>query len=196
MSEELHALAALHPGQNPGTHSYSEGREERENSDLTWEFSCQLRIIRDRENRAIPFNSPREEIHWSQAKTVDSHSLGDDCDVWSDLCAHFPALRLILSLLQKIELWPCKEYQAFAPHVSVAMLSYHICDDPVSGLSACTLCVLWNHKNQKVYHRLCIKALDKQQQELWDVNFLHPLSLYPLFFSPPSSCSSDFRLHQ
>jgi hypothetical protein len=184
VSEELYALATLHPGQNPGTHSYSGGEQERENSDLTWEFNCQLRIIRDRENRDIPFNSPREEIHWSQAKTVDCHSLGDDCDIWSDLCAHFSALRMKHSPLQKIKLWPCKEYQAFAPHGSVAMLSYHIHYDLVSRLSVCTLCMPWNQKGQKVYHRLCIKSLDKQQEEHWDVNFFAPFASVPsIFFS-------------
>lgn len=110
--------------------------------------------------------------------------MGDDCDIWSDLCAHFSALKLILSTLQKIKLWPRKEYQTFAPRGSVAMLSHLIHDDPVSGLTVCTLCISSNQKSQKAHHRLCIKSLDKQQQEHWDVNFFHPLPLFPpLFFS-------------
>lgn len=159
-----------------------EKERERENSDLNWEFSCQLRIIRDRENRDIPFNIPRDEIHWSQSKAVDCHSVWDECAIWSDLCAHFSALRLILATLHKIKLWPCKEHQAFAPHGSVAMLSCHIRDDPVIGLTVCTLCVPWNQESQKVHHRLYIKSLYKQQQKLWDVHFLHSLPLLLYFF--------------
>jgi hypothetical protein len=34
------------------------GGRERENNDLTLEFSCQLRIIRDKENRDTPFKVP------------------------------------------------------------------------------------------------------------------------------------------